>query len=351
MLGGVFGAERIFISTKMAPGTPWFDKLLHEISETVVGIFVLTPDALESRWLPYECGQFLSTRDADALIPFCVGVSQPLLDARVPVLQRHHANHFGEQDSFVLLSRACARRLDDASDSSATDERANAAWRDNAAEIQTLLHAVAAVLPNSYTGTTRYSRLIADSNFQMPQVFECVESRLFLVGINHAYALNIERDSTNFLRLAEVLLATDKKRKARFMISDMWNPAVFECYQNLTYGPFARAEVASFTRIYKQPGGRGSLEHLVRTELGKPALDRLVGQGLLEIRLFPSILDTFWFVDDCKCQFSLANGDGQGRPVFYCGTGSDEAPEVFKYYHGLATTAFSQAVRLWPPGA
>lgn len=347
MLAEVFGKERLFISTEIQPGAQWFETLRGEISTSVVGLFVLTPDALESRWLPYECGQFLSTRNVDALIPVCFGVSQALADARVPVLQMHQANYFKTASSFQLLCSACASKLSDSRSAAALDSSADATWKANAAEIEQLLAIASAVLPNSYTGTTRYSRVIADSNFQMPEIFALFESKLFLVGINHAYILNTERDPSNFLALTESLLAAGQQRSAQFMISDMWNPAVFECYQNLTYGPFAQAEVASFTKIYKLPGP-SRLEHLIERKFGKSALKRVIDERLLEIRTFPSILDTFWFVDSKKCQLTLANGDGQGRPMFYCGMGSDEAPEAFKYYHGLTTTAFSQATRLWP---
>lgn len=351
MLVGVFGPARIFISTDIDPGLEWFDKLRAEIDLAVAGLFVLTPDGLESRWLPYECGQFLATKSQQALVPVRVGVEQALLDSRVPVLQRIQSIPLESRGDFMRLCGTCATKLGDPRPIEEISLAAETAWDARAAAIQALTHSIERTLPSRYTGTTRYARLIADTNFNMPRVFELYEQELFFVGINHGYVLNIERDARNFTAMVKSLLEPGTRRQVKFMISDLWEPAVAECYGNLVQAAFAKREIAKFTNIYKTQDSPFSLGPWLESKFGKPALERLVSEDLLEIRTFPSILDTFWFVDGRACQIALANGDGEGRPMFYCGKASDEAPEAFNYYSSLARTAYGSTERLWPPPA
>jgi hypothetical protein len=187
-----------------------------------------------------------------------------------------------------------------------------------------------------------------DSNFGMPEVFSRFEKDFFLVGVNHAFVLNIETESERMAALVQRLL-DGKDRRARFMISDMWNPGVFECYKNLVTPGFAEAERRAFTEIYKTPSSPLYLGNWIERTFGATALNRVLSEKLLRIGTLPVILDTLWFLDGERCQFSLANAlAGPYRPYIQCGTGPDEAPEVLEYYKNLANTAFAQVTPLWP---
>ncbi len=249
---------------------------------------MLTPDSLEPGWLPYECGQFLATRAEDALVPVRVGVEQALLDLRVPVLQRIHSARLESKLDFSRLCATCASKLGDTRPAVDIIAAADAAWDARATALAALLRAIERILPSRYTGTTRYARLIADTNFNMPRVFELYEQELFFVGINHGFVLNIERDPRNFIAMVESLLAPGTERRIKFMISDLWEPAVAECYGNLVQAAFAKREIAKFTNIYKTSNSPYSLAPWLEAKFGKPALERLIEKGSLEIRTFAS---------------------------------------------------------------
>lgn len=213
------------------------------------------------------------------------------------------------------------------------------------------------LVPNPYEGTVKYATSVNQSNFNMPNVFNVFQDELFLVGINHAFVLNLEDNYRNFLTLAERLLQLDKSRRprARFMISDMWNPSVFDCYRSLVQDPIPDRERTSFTAIFKTPSSNNYVEKVLARELGAAQLQRIIGRRLIDIRTYPTILDTFWFVDaktgHGKGQLSPANASGGAdRPFFFCGEDGHvhDPVHVFNYYYNLADTAFSNATRLWP---
>lgn len=238
LLGDVFPNVPTFISTKIKIGEPWFGTLRSEIAQTRVGLFFLTPDSLESPWRPYECG-FLAARvgDASAVIPVRVGVAQSHVDARAPYLQPHQAAEFGTAAAFKMLCLACATQTDDQRSVGDLQRTAAAAWASRSNEASALLAAVKGAVPNPYEGVIRYARSINQSNFNMPGVFELVDRELFLVGINHAFVLNVQHNPRNLVALAQRLLEPGANRRARFLISDLWNPSVFECYRALIHAP------------------------------------------------------------------------------------------------------------------
>jgi hypothetical protein len=248
------------------------------------------------------------------------------------------ANECGSYAWFRKLAGACAEKIESRLTKEQLDESSQRAWGMYEAEVNALTAKAVSYLPNSYEGTTRYTMGVRESNFQMPEVFAQFEKDFFLVGINHAFVLNIETDSEPMAALVERLLA-GQGRRARFMISDMWNPSVFECYQNLVTPGFAEAERAAFTRIYKSPEGRFSLGPWIAKKFGSSALQRIVEEGLLRIGVLPTILDTLWFVDGKRCQFSLANAlSGPYRPYIHCGEGADEGRRLLDYCNNLAKT-------------
>jgi hypothetical protein len=350
LLAEVFPDRKVFISTNIGPGQQWLHTIHGEIRETAIGLVFLAPDSLESPWLAYECGQLAALKDLDAIVPVRVGVSQKLVDDRVRVLQQHHATEFGSVASFRLLCLACASQLRDSRATSVIVAAAEAAWSKQPTATAALIARAKAVLPNPYQGIVKHS-VIGESNFNMPGIFKVIEREFFLVGINHAYVLNVLEDASNFVEMISWLLAPNTRRRARFLISDMWNSSVFDCYKQLVHGPFPEMERAAFTEIFKTPGAAGDIDALIRSSAGEAGLERLQHERLLEIRTYPTILDTFWFVDkgsgQGRCQLALANAvDGPNRPFFF--SGEDDQPGIFNYYYGLANVAFAGGARLWP---
>ena len=348
LLTEVFGSERVFISTEIAPSTRWLPKLEEAIATARVGLFCLTADALESRWLPFECGCFVGRHTLDDVVPVRFGVAQELLDRRLPMLKDIMAIECDSPAAFRKLVRVCAEKVGDGRDRQQLDDASDRAWRAHEARVAAVAAKSPSYLPNSYEGTTRFAMGVRESNFQMPEVFEQFEKDFFLIGINHAFVLNIETDSAVMTALIKRLLG-GQGRRARFMISDMWDPGVFACYQNLVTPGYAEAERAAFTRIYKSDNGALSFGSWIASSFGADALERIVKEQLLRIGTLPTILDTLWFVDGKRCQFSLANAlSGPYRPYIHCGEGPDEAPRILDYYKNLANTAFGQARPLWP---
>ncbi len=356
LLAEVFPAVRTFISTRITAGDSWFESIQEEIGQTRVGLFFLTPDSLESPWRPYECGHLAARAgDSRAVIPVRVGVAQSLVDARAPYLQPHHAAEFGTSFAFQMLSLAVASQLGDARPTGELQTSAGTAWARHSDETAALFTAVKQAVPNPYEGTVRYARSINQSNFNMPGIFEVVESELFLVGINHAFVLNVQHDPRNLVALARRMLERGATRRARFLISDLWNPSVAACYRALVHDPVAQRELESFSAVYRTPSSPDYIQSVLTRHLGEDSVQRLVVERLIDIRTYPTILDTFWFVDGRtgrgKAQLSPANAaGGTDRPFFLCGEDaqSHEEPAIFTYYYNLADTAFSVARRLWP---
>jgi hypothetical protein len=107
--------------------------------------------------------------------------------------------------------------------------------------------------------------------------------------------------------------------------------------------------VRSLHQDLKSPDGPFSLGPWIAKTFGSSALQRIVEEGLLRIGVLPTILDTLWFVDGKRCQFSLANAlSGPYRPYIHCGEGADEGRRLLEYYNNLAKTAFPLTKPLWP---
>jgi hypothetical protein len=350
LLRETFPHHDVFISTNINPGNDWFHQIHAEINETAIGLFFLAPDSLESPWIAYECGQLARATDFEAIVPVRIGVSQAMCDARVPVLAPHNASEFGTAEAFAALCQTCADRLNDRRPKPELTAAAKAAWSRHEAAAAALKAAALRVLPNPYVGLAKHSTM-SHSNFRMPWLFELIEREFFLVGINHAYVLNVRRDPTNFIALMKWLIAPGTNRRAKFLISDMWNPAVFECYSNLIHSPIAKGELNAFTALFKSPGSQEDIEQVIAREVGEAQLTRIRQEKMLEIHTYATILDTFWFVDkgsgQGRCQLSPANAiDGGNRPFFFAG--EEDQPTIFNYYYGLAEMAFGAGEQLWP---
>lgn len=92
-------ASEPWISADIAKGARWSEQLSVELEEARVGIFCLTPDNLDSRWLLFEAGALSKRRDARACT-FLVDVERAAVEP--PLAQFQHTS-FNKHDVYELL--------------------------------------------------------------------------------------------------------------------------------------------------------------------------------------------------------------------------------------------------------
>jgi hypothetical protein len=351
LLGDVFPHRPIFISHDIRGGEQWYARIRAEIEQMDAGLFFLAPDSLESAWLAHECGLVTASKGLSSVVPVLVGISQDLANTRLDIFRQTQTRTFGTMTEFRSLCETCADILKDGRSSREIADAAAAAWSGGKDEISTLEAQVSSCVPNPYRGVVKYSR-IGESKFNIPEVLDRCQSEIFLVGPNHFYILNLQGNPTRFAALLKWLVGSETRR-VRFLLSDVWNPAVFSCYRLFLPAGAADDELAAMTQSLRQPGGPHDIETIMRRTLSDRQFERVVETKALQISLLTTILDNMWFIDagtgHGRCQVALFNTMApQERPFFHSSEVKGDADDIFEHYHSLADHGFHYATPLWP---
>lgn len=346
LLREVFPNLSIFFSDHIQGGDQWRDRIRTAIQVTKVALFVVAPDSLESKWMAYEYGYTTASLQTKTVIPVLVSVVPAFFNARLPMFEAIQANLFGTSDAFAALCATCAKHVSDTRSPAQLDAAARSSWRNFESEAAELLRAAQQLVPQQYSDVTPYARL-HESRFSMPDVLRRCETELYLVGPNHFYILNLTGEASRFRKLLDWLRSSEMRR-ARFLLSDMWNDSVFDCYKLFAQGG-AELERAALTESWKNTTSSSYVDKVIEEHLGSDMLASLKLTRRLELRVLPTILDNLWFTDPAashgRCQAGFFNTlSPEQRPFFHAKANS----ELFTHYFALAEHGFTHARPLWP---
>lgn len=77
MLDEIFGKKSsVFYSGNIETGTIWLEKINQALTESIVGIIILTKESMKRPWVNFEAGAIFKADSKNiSIIPICVDIS------------------------------------------------------------------------------------------------------------------------------------------------------------------------------------------------------------------------------------------------------------------------------------